>query len=107
MKNSAAAEVTLSGEQAKIACSDNPPLPDLMAAPLGLPLIAAYSYMKKHGFREFLENRGFVSQEVEVITILRKASELLKPLGITRDDLESILDKRHGVTGSYPVDGSR
>jgi hypothetical protein len=63
--------------------------------------------MKKHGFREFLENRGFVSQEVEVITILRRASELLKPLGITRDDLETILDKRHGVTGSYPVDGTR
>jgi hypothetical protein len=63
--------------------------------------------MRKYGFRELLGNRAFVSQEIEVITILRKAGDLLRPLGISREDLETIIDERRGVSGNHPIDGSR
>jgi len=76
-------------------------------APLGLPLLGAYSYMRKYGFRELIGNKAFVSQELAVINILRKAVDLLEPLGISREDLEKILDERLGVSGGYPTDGSR
>jgi len=58
--------------------NDDPPLPDLLNAPLGLPLLGAYSYIRKYGFRELLGNKAFVSQKIEVIAILRKAVDLLK-----------------------------
>ena len=87
--------------------NDEPPLPDLVNAPLGLPLLGAYSYMRKYGFRELIGNKAFVSQQFAVITILRKAVDLLEPLGISREDLEKILDERLGVSGGYPTDGSR
>jgi hypothetical protein len=93
--------------QPNLESSDDPPLPDLMSAPLGLPLLGAYSYRRKYGFRELLGNRAFVSQEIEVITILRKAGDLLRPLGISREDLETMIDERLGVSGNHPIDGSR
>ena len=83
------------------------PVSEIMEAPLGLPLLGAYSYMRKHGFRELLGNKAFVADQIEVVSILRKASHLLTPLGIRREDLEKLIDGRLGVSGTHPIDGSR
>lgn len=83
------------------------PISEIMEAPLGLPLLGAYSYMRKHGFRELLGNKAFVADQIEVVSILRKASHLLTPLGIRREDLEKLIDGRLGVSGTHPIDGSR
>jgi hypothetical protein len=79
---------------------------EIIEAPLGLPLLGAYSYMRKHGFRELLENKAFVAHQKEVVSILRKASHLLTPLGISCEDLEKLIDGRIGVSGTHPIDGS-
>jgi hypothetical protein len=82
------------------------PISEIMEAPLGLPLLGAYSYMRKHGFRELPGNKAFVVDQIEVVSILRKASHLLTPLGIRREDLEKLIDDRIGVSGTHPIDGS-
>jgi hypothetical protein len=85
----------------------NPPMPDLVNSPMGLPLIAAYSYIRKFGYQRLLGDQAFVAQEAEVIKIFKKATDLLMPLGIRREDLQKILDERHGFSGDYPIDDSR
>ena len=70
-------------------------------------ILAANERPRKYGFRELIGNKAFVSQQFAVITMLRKAVDLLEPLGISREDLEKILDERLGVSGGYPTDGSQ
>ncbi len=63
-------------------------------APMGLPLLGAYAYIRRHGVQLTLANKVFVQQQIEANRILEKAGKLLVPLGLSRSDLETILDKR-------------
>jgi hypothetical protein len=86
---------------------DGLPMPDLINAPMDFPLLGAYSYIRKFGYQRFLGNRTFVAQEAEVIRIFKKAVDLLAPLGLRREDLQKILDERHGISGDYPIEETR
>jgi hypothetical protein len=83
------------------------PLPDLANSYLGFPLLSAYSYMRKHGFREYLANKGFVQMERDVVYLVSKATKALEPLGITREDIERLIDNKIGIDGSKPINGER
>jgi len=79
-----------------------PPTPsksflDPADSPIGMPLLGAYAYMKKYGYQPAVANKVFAHQQQEVQTILDKADKLLEPLGISRDDLEAMIDKRLGL----------
>ncbi len=63
-------------------------------APIGLPLLAAYAYIRSNGIRPTLANQMFVQQQIEVDRLLNRAGKLLAPLGLSRSDLETVLDKR-------------
>ena len=65
--------------------------------PMGMPLLGAYAYMKQYGFRPTVANRTFAEQQAEVLAILDRAEKLLEPLGIGRDDLEVIIDRKLGL----------
>ncbi len=65
--------------------------------PVGMPLLGAYAYMKKYGFQPTVADINFARQQAEVIAILDRAHKLLEPLGISRDDLEVIIDRRLGL----------
>ncbi len=82
------------------------PMPDLVNAPLGFPLLSAYAYMRKHGFREYLANKGFVQMERDVLFLVSKATKSLEPLGVTREDIEKLIDQKFGIAGSTPIDGT-
>ncbi|MCU0711570.1 MAG: hypothetical protein MUC43_05890 [Pirellula sp.] len=87
--------------------TDVAPLPDLANSYLGFPLLTAYSYMRKHGFREHLVNQGFVQMERDVLYLVSKATTALEPLGITREDIEQLIDKKFGIDGGKPIIGDR
>ena len=75
-----------------------PPIPNPLDAPLGLPLLGAYSYIRKYGLQRLIANQAFVEQQVEVDNLLAKADRLLRPLGITRSNLERLLDQKLGLS---------
>ena len=66
---------------------------------MGLPLVAAYRQTREHGIQPTLMNRMLLRQQHEVERVLEKAEKLLKPLGISRLDLERVLDCKIGVDG--------
>jgi hypothetical protein len=61
-----------------------------------MPLLGAYAYMKRYGFHPSV-NRTFTEEQGEVLSILDRAEKLLEPLGISRDDLEVIIDRKLGL----------
>jgi hypothetical protein len=63
-------------------------------APLGLPLLGAYAYIRKYGLQLHIANQAFVGQQLKVDRLLNKAAALLGPVGVTRQDLERLLDQR-------------
>ena len=66
-------------------------------APMGFPLLGAYAHIRKYGFQPTCLNPNFVQQQADVEKILKKADKLLRPLGLSRLDIEAILDKRLGL----------
>lgn len=75
----------------------NPVIPDPLDSPLGLPLLGAYVYRKKYGVPPFLANTEFIGQLNEIERVLERATRTLKPTGITREDLERLIDKKIGL----------
>ena len=79
-------------------CSEvQEPIDYTNAAPLGLPLLGAYAYMKKYGKQLSIVNKSFVKQQVRVDNLLEELRRRGKPLGIGRDDLEKIIDEKIGI----------
>lgn len=70
---------------------------DPAESPMGLPLLGVYAYVRKHGHHWAAGNRDFAEQQMQVETILTKAEKLLTPLGLSRADLEAVLDRRLGI----------
>jgi hypothetical protein len=64
-----------------------------------LPLLAAYASYRRNGVSELQADRAFVEQQLEAIEIVKKAALLLKPLGVTREDIEEMVDQRAGKGG--------
>lgn len=76
---------------------------DPAESPMGLPLLGVYAYVRKHGHHWAAGNRGFAEQQMQVETILNKAEKLLTPLGLSRADLEALLDRRLGLGNNEPT----
>ncbi len=66
-------------------------------ATMGLPLLMAYVHLRKYGLQLYAASKTFADQQVEVDDLLKKADKLLCPLGITRADLERLLDRKTGL----------
>jgi hypothetical protein len=75
----------------------SPIVVDPAGTPMGLPLLGAYVHIRKYGFQPTVDSRALAEQQAQVQAILAKADKLLAPLGLTRADLETILDKRLGL----------
>lgn len=79
-------------------CSEvQEPIDYITDAPLGLPLLGAYAYIKKHGKQLNVVNKSFVEQQQRVDNLLEDIRRRCKPLGIGRDDLEKIIDEKIGI----------
>lgn len=65
-----------------------------MDAPMGLPLLGVYKYIRKYGIQRSIVSQSFVKQQLEVEKLLDTADTLLKPFAITRSDLEKLLDRK-------------
>lgn len=74
-----------------------PAIANPLDATIGLPLMTAYIHLRKFGFQPYAANHNFYLQQIEVDQILKKVDRALRPLGITRSDLECLLDKRAGL----------
>lgn len=61
---------------------------------IGLPLAAAYQELRKYPPGTFQGNAHLQAAEAEIDAILRTVDKLLKPLGIGRTDVESLLNNR-------------
>ena len=90
----AAAPVTPDPLDAPVA---TPIISNPLDATVGLPLLAAYAYIRKYGIHHFTASKTFASQQVEVDDLLNKVDRLLRPVGITRSDLERLLDRKVGL----------
>ena len=93
--SSAAASVTPSALAAPAA---TPVIANPLDATVGLPLLTAYLHLRKYGVQHFAASPTFASQQVEVDKLLNRADRLLRPVGITRSDLERLLDRKVGLT---------
>ncbi len=69
---------------------------DLADVPMELPLLRAHFYVKKYGVRRFIGNRPFIRQQIQVERLLNQAERLLAPVGISRTDIERIIDEKFG-----------
>lgn len=65
-------------------------------AAVGHPLLAAYRFTRENGLRETLGNADLRRQQYRVEDLLNDATKLLAPLGITRSDLEGVLERKLG-----------
>lgn len=74
-----------------------PAIPDPLDATIGLPLLIAYKYIRQYGIHQFTASKTFAAQQKEVDALLKKVERLLSPVGITRSDLERILDRKVGL----------
>lgn len=61
------------------------------AAAVRHPLLAAYQFSRAHGIRSTLGNKDLLRQQLEVESLLDDAAKALRPLGVTRSDLEAIV----------------
>jgi|GEM_PF-4914099 len=75
----------------------SPAIPDEFDTPIGLPLIAAYKHIRKYGRTVDTASRTFAQQQVEVDALLTRAGKLLMPVGLTKTDLEDLLDRKLGI----------
>lgn len=64
--------------------------------PMELPLLRAHFYVKQFGVRRFIGNRPFVRQQIQVERLLNQAERLLAPVGVSRTDIEQIIDEKFG-----------
>lgn len=78
-------------------CEVTPVLANPLDATVGLPLLAAYAHIRKYGIQPHTVSKTFAAQQVEVNQLLDKAHRILSPVGITRADLERLLDKKVGL----------
>lgn len=60
--------------------------------------------MKKYGFRQFLANRDFVDQQSSLRRALDEASRILEPIGITRSDIEHMIEEKIKQMPGYETD---
>jgi uncharacterized protein YjiS (DUF1127 family) len=90
-------EVALPTERAKSLDSEPPAIPP-SADCLHTPLVSAYHYLRTYGLERQLGTPEFLSLQREVNALLRHVADLLQPLGVTRGDLEALLDKKIGKT---------
>lgn len=74
-----------------------PDIPDPADTPLGLPLLVAYAYIKKYGIQRGIVNQTFVKQQLEVERLLKRTNSLLAPLGLSRSDIERLVDQKLGL----------
>lgn len=81
---------------------DNPSTPaepvilNPMDIPIGLPqLLGIYAYIRRFG-KHSSADLDFMSRQEELENILKRAEKLLEPLGLSRSDVESLLDKKIG-----------
>jgi hypothetical protein len=69
-----------------------PAMSNPMDASIGLPLLAAFAYMRKYGINLGAGSFEFAQQQIEVDTILDRAEKLLKPLGVRRAGIETMIE---------------
>lgn len=63
---------------------------------VGRPLLSAYRFTKQYGIRPTLGDKDLLRRQMVVEKLLNTVSEKLEPLGITRCDLEGLLDRKLG-----------
>lgn len=61
---------------------------------IGHPLLSAYRYTKQYGIRPTLGDKNLLLRQMEVEKLLNMVAKKLQPLGLTRSDLESLLDRK-------------
>ena len=88
---------TTEGGMSESKVAENPVIPDPLDSPLGLPLLGAYVYRKKYGVPPFLANTEFLAQLHQIERVLKRATSTLKPTGITREDLERLINEKIGL----------
>jgi hypothetical protein len=74
-----------------------PIIADPLDAMVGMPLVTAYVHLRKYGLQPHAASPTFATQQMEVDGLLKKAEKLMHPLGITRADLERLLDRKAGI----------
>lgn len=72
-----------------------PPI-DPADVPMDLPLLEAYFYLKQYGIRPLMGNQRFLKQTEQVDHLLKRAGKLLAPLGISRREIEQLIDQKFG-----------
>ncbi|MFO1032194.1 MAG: hypothetical protein U1F60_14035 [Planctomycetota bacterium] len=60
----------------------------------GYPLLTAYRHTRQYGIRQTLGNKHLLRRQLEVEKLLDTVAKKLKPLGLTRSDLETLLDQK-------------
>ena len=59
--------------------------------------MTAYVHLRKYGLQPHAASPTFAAQQAEVDGLLKKAEKLLRPLSVTRADLERVLDRKAGI----------
>jgi len=73
-----------------------PKIADPMDGPVGLPLLATYAYIKRYGRHPAPDTIEHADRQQVLEKILKDADKLLRPLGLSRADIERLLDQRIG-----------
>lgn len=76
--------------------AERAPVVDQLDVPIGLPLVAAYLQTRRYGLNPLLPNRRLRLQQDQVEGLLDVAASLLRPLGVTREDLIALVDRKIG-----------
>ena len=63
---------------------------------LGIPLLSAYRYTRQYGIRQTIGDKGLLRRQMDVEKLLSSVTKKLEPLGITRSDIEGLLDRKLG-----------
>lgn len=63
---------------------------------MNLPLLEAYFYIKQYGIRPYIGNQQFLKQKTRVDNLLNQAGSQLSHLGLSRNDLERLIDEKFG-----------
>lgn len=75
----------------------DPRLMDRANVPMDLPLLEAYFYLQRYGIRPLMGNERFLKQTEQVDSLLSRADKLLAPLGISRGEIEQLLNQKFGT----------
>lgn len=87
--------------------ADTPLNPDAVDSPYKPALLDAHFYIKKYGFRQFLVNRDFVDQQYALKIALDQAARILEPIGITRKDIEQMIEEKIKKMPGYEADDKK